>query len=194
VPNLTRMWQHMIKKYFKAKVFLINAYSPLGLSFIVEDPGFIGADLVVNAFAAWKKYKSTCIVVDLGTATTIQLVTSKGLFLGAVIAPGIMIAATNLFQKASLLSEMELTNPHVILGTNTKDAVLSGIVNGHAYMIEGFVKELVQQYASDEQISCIATGGISDIITPLTPSINTIDKTLTLDGLYLASETLLKQK
>jgi type III pantothenate kinase len=190
VPELTRIWHHLCQKYFSAQVFTINGYTPLGLSYDVADPGFIGADLIVNAFAAWQKYQSACIIIDLGTATTIQLITSTGRFLGTIIAPGIRTAATQLFEKAALLSEIELTPPPRLLGTNTSDAMLSGIVTGHAMMIEGFISKLNSAYPEHHPLKVIATGGIADLITPMVDSIDVMDKALTLNGLNLAANLL----
>lgn len=187
VPDMTRMWQHMIEKYFDSKAIIVNGYSPLGLTFAVEDPSFIGADLITNAYAAWKKYSSSCIIVDFGTATTIQVVSAEGKFLGAIIAPGIKTASAELFDRAALLSEIELTTPEHTLGTNTKDALLSGIIRGHAFMTESFIKQINIEYSDDSPFKAIATGGIADLITPLIPSIDILDKTLTLDGLRLAA-------
>jgi type III pantothenate kinase len=190
VPDMTRMWQHMFEKYFEVKAIVINGYSPLGLTFVTDDPGFIGADLITNAFAAWQKYKTTCIIVDFGTATTIQLVTADGKFMGAIIAPGIKTGSAELFDKAALLSEIELITPQYTLGTNTNDALLSGIIKGHALMIDNFIKQLNIEYAINAPIKAIATGGIADLIVPLIPAIDILDKTLTLDGLHLASLSL----
>ncbi len=187
VPELTRIWQHFVSKYLHLSPHLIDGYSPLGLTYNVADPGFIGADLIMNAYAAWKKYSSACIIVDLGTATTIQAVTAQGHFLGTVIAPGIRTAASHLFAKTALLSEIELTAPQSILGTNTREAMLSGIVRGHALMIEGFITKLKEEYSEHKPITSILTGGIADLLLPLIPSLDVMDKTLTLDGLNLAS-------
>ena len=190
VPELTRIWHHLFQKHFSAPEHHINANSGLGLSYCVFDPSFIGADLIINAFAAWKKYLSTCIVVDLGTATTIQLITNQGKFMGTVIAPGIRTAAAQLFNKAALLSEIELTFPEKTLGTTTHDALLSGIVTGHAYMIESFIQKIKAEYAELKPIVTVATGGIVDLMFPLISSIDFVDKTLTLDGLNLAAKIL----
>jgi type III pantothenate kinase len=186
VPDMTRIWQHLFRKYFQVEALVINAYSPLGITFMVKDPGFIGADLIANAFGAWKKHQKSCIVVDLGTATTIQLITATGLFKGAVIAPGIRTAAAKLFEKAALIPEIELVTPTVILGTNTTDAVLSGVVKGHAFMVESFLNEIRQQNLDNEPFQTVLTGGIADLMAPLIPSHGLVDKTLTLDGLYLS--------
>ncbi|HOD17037.1 MAG TPA: type III pantothenate kinase [Candidatus Cloacimonadota bacterium] len=190
VPDLTRKWQHLIKKYFSLNAIIISAYSPLGLSYVVPDPGFIGADLVANAFAGWKKYKSNCLIIDFGTATTLQIVTAEGKFLGAIIAPGMITAAAELFRQAALLSEIELTLPKTLLGTNTKDAMLSGIVKGHALMVQGFINSLNNDFAALSPWKIISTGGISDLLIPLLPEIQISDRTLTLDGIYQASELL----
>jgi type III pantothenate kinase len=190
VPDLTRMWQHLLLKYFGQSPLVINGNLQLGLTYVVDDPSFIGADLIVNALAAWKKYQCNCLIIDFGTATTLQFVTSKGLFMGAVIAPGMRTAAQNLFEKAALLSEVELTGPSAILGTNTKDAMLSGIVRGHALMIVQFIDLLKKEYNDYKPLKVICTGGISELLAPLISSIDLIDKTLTLDGLNLAAKIL----
>lgn len=190
VPELTRVWQHLFQKYFSARVCNITALSPLGISFKVPDPSFIGADLVVNAFSAWKKYNRSCVIVDLGTATTIQFISSKGSFEGTAIAPGLRTGAINLFEKAALLSGIELTTPPVLLGVNTRDALLSGIVQGHAFMVESFVKKVKGHYFDHPDALTILTGGIADLIKPLVPSADIVDKSLTLDGLYMAHTLL----
>jgi len=194
VPDLTRMWQHLFRKYFSQDAIILNAYSPIGLTYVVDDPGFIGADLVANAFAAWKKYQSNSIIIDFGTATTLQMVTSEGKFLGAIIAPGMKAAASELFEKAALLSEIELTSPPVLLGTTTSDAMLSGIVKGHALMIESFIGELEKSYQSYIPFKVIITGGVSDLLAPFIPSVSIIDRTLTIEGIYLASIILIERE
>ena len=190
VPDMTRMWQHLFQKFFLKEAMILNAYSPIGLSYVVKDPGFIGADLVANAFSAWQKYKSNAIIIDFGTATTLQMITSDGKLMGAIIAPGMKAAAAELFQKAALLSEIELSHPPVLLGTNTKDAMLSGIVKGHALMVESFINSLKHEYKNYLPLKVITTGGISDLLAPFIPSIDIIDRTLTIAGLYLAAKLL----
>jgi len=188
VPSLTRCFEHLFQRYFSCKSIIINGYTKLGLTYSVSDPGFIGADLIVNAFSAWKKYQSPCIICDMGTATTIQLVDQKGHFYGTSILPGVVTGAFNLFEKAALLSNIQLEKPQFLLGTTTKDALLSGIILGHAYLIDRFISEIKNQYSQLGDIKSIATGGISSLICENTKNIDIIDKTLTLDGLYLISK------
>lgn len=190
VPDLTRMWQHLFQMYFTSEIYIINGYSDLGLSYVVEDPGYIGSDLIVNALAAWKKYKQSCIIVDFGTATTLQMVTSTGKFMGAIISPGLRTASQQLFEKAALLSEIELTKPGMLLGTSTRDAMLTGIVHGHALMVDSFVNQIRENYKDHGPFKVIATGGMAEFISALAKSFDSIDKTLTLDGLFLAASIL----
>ncbi len=186
VPELTRIWQHFFQKYLHAEVWELNALSVPGLSYKVPDPSFIGADLVANAYGAWQKYHSSCIILDLGTATKIQMVSADGAFEGTAIAPGLKSGADKLFEKAALLSPIEITSPSVLLGTNTRDALLSGIVQGHAFMLENYVQRLKLHYFDRKDIRTILTGGIADLLMPLVPSADLVDKSLTLDGIYLA--------
>jgi type III pantothenate kinase len=184
VPELTRIFSHMISKYLQCRLVIISAETPLGLKFLVPEPSFIGADLLVNAYIAKEKYQTNCIICDFGTATTIQLVGKDGTFYGVVIAPGVMTSASTLFNKAALLSSIELELPSVTMGTNTRDGLLSGIVTGHALMIDGFIRKIRQEYSSLGEIRAIATGGISTLICQGCKEIDLIDKTLTLEGLF----------
>ncbi len=190
VPELSRIWKHLISKYFTAQVYEINGLSPLGMQSKALYPQSVGADLIANAFGAWKKYRQSAIIVDLGTATTIQLVSAKGVFEGAIIAPGMKTGAANLFNIAAQLHELELVSPASLLGNNTHDAVVSGIVNGHAFMIESFVNKLKLQYFDLAPITTILCGGLAGLVKPMIPSADILDKNLTLEGFYMALNTL----
>ncbi|MCD6176890.1 MAG: type III pantothenate kinase [Candidatus Cloacimonetes bacterium] len=185
VPELTRIFFHLTKKYLKCDVEIVNAYSELGLKFPVEDPGFIGADLIVNAFAAMSKYNANCIICDFGTATTIQLVGKNGYFFGSIIAPGVITSAKNLFDSTALLSNIQLKKPEHLLGTTTTNALLSGIITGNSFMLDGFIKAIKKEYKYLCPIKTIATGGIAELICKDSKEIDIIDKNLTLGGLNL---------
>ena len=183
VPGITRTFSHLINKYIKCSINIVDAFSDLGLKFPMKDPGFIGSDLVVNAFSAKEKYKTNCIICDFGTATTIQLVGEDGHFYGTVIAPGVITSAKNLFDSTALLSNVQLKEPKHLLGTNTTDALLSGIITGNSLMLDGFIKEIKKEYKSLGSIKTIATGGIAELICKDSKEIDVIDKNLILDGL-----------
>jgi type III pantothenate kinase len=184
VPELTRIFTHMINKYLQCRLVIVSAETPLGLKFLVPEPSFIGADLLVNAYTAKEKYQTNCIICDFGTATTLQLVGKDGTFYGVIIAPGVMTSASTLFSKAALLSSIELETPTKTIGTNTRDGLLSGIVTGHSLMVDGFIRKIRQEYSYLGEIRAIATGGISSLICQECREIDVIDKTLTLEGLY----------
>jgi type III pantothenate kinase len=184
VPELTRIFTHLFDKYLSAKVVIIDGNSDLGMTYPVEDTSYIGADLIVNAYSAWKKYGTNSIICDFGTATTVQLVGAEGFFHGTVIAPGIVISSAYLFQKASLLSKIQLETPKKVLGTNTKDSLLSGIIRGHCMMTDSFIREIKKEYSHLEPIKVIATGGISHLLSKNMLELDVLDKNLTIDGLY----------
>jgi len=185
VPTLSRTFRHLSRKYFKLKAISVDSYLKLGLQFPIPDPSFIGADLIVNAFAARAKYHQATIICDFGTATTIQLVGSDGYFYGTMIAPGVLTSANQLFHTASKLSHIQLETPKHLLGTNTADALCSGIINGNRFMLDGFIREIKAEYKHLNPIKVIATGGIADMICKESSQIDFVDKTLTLDGLNL---------
>ena len=194
VPELTRVWRHLFSKYFKVEITEINALSPLGISFRVENPSFIGADLIANAYAALHKYKSSSIIIDLGTATTIELISNERRFEGAIIAPGMKLGAEILFQRAAQLYEIELVQPPVLLGLNTTDAMLSGVVYGHSIMLDVLVVKIKEQYSQLAPIRTILTGGMASLVKPSMKEIDVVDRHLTLDGFYLAFCRILQQK
>ena len=193
VPELTRVWRHLFSKYFKVEMYEINALSPLGISFRVDNPAFIGADLIANAYAAWQKYQTSSIIIDLGTATTIELISKEGRFEGAIIAPGMKTGAESLFLKAAKLYEIELVPPPVLLGLNTTEAMLSGIVYGHSFMLDTFIEKIKEEYSVLKPFQTILTGGMSSLISPFLSGLDTVDKGLTMDGFYLALCKILKQ-
>jgi len=190
VPELTRIISHLATKYFHKEAIVVTAYLELGLSFPMEDPGFIGSDLIVNAYAAKEKYKQNCIVCDFGTATTVQLIGADGFFYGTSIIPGVMTAASSLFSKASKLSGIQLTEPKKLLGTNTTDALVSGIVYGNAFLIDEFIRRIRKEYQHLNPIKAIATGGIAGLIEKSSNEIEIIDKNLLLDGLNEISHNI----
>ena len=185
IPELIRIFPSLIKKYFKCTFTNVNARTDLGLKFPMENPDFIGADLIVDAFIAKEKYKTNCIICDFGTATTIQLVGEDGYFYGTVIAPGIKTSADSLFFKTAQLSKIELQTPKSILGTSTKDALLSGIIKGSTFMIDGIIRQIKKEFNNLENIKVIATGGLAHLISEDSEEIEIIDENLTLDGLNL---------
>lgn len=187
VPELTGEWKKLAESEFGASVYEVNAQSDLGLSFKVEDPSFIGPDLIANAFGAWKMYDQHCIIIDMGTATTLQVVSREGRFEGGIIVPGLELSLKSLGQGASLLKSIELDLPTELIGTHTRESILSGIVNGHIYMLTGFVQELYSIYPNAK---VLLTGGLAASIKDLMDASFIHLPDLTLQGLYLAFQEL----
>lgn len=187
VPALTPIWENLFAKHSSARVFNINGLSPIDLRHKSDNPAAVGSDLVANAFAAWKLYKEPAIVIDLGTATTFQLILPDGVYAGLAIAPGMKTAASQLFSRAAQLEDFPLSAPTLPLGNNTQDAMRSGIVLGHALMINGFVTEITRYYPQESPYKVILTGGLASLIAPLCPPHYVVDSDLTLQGLYLAT-------
>jgi type III pantothenate kinase len=186
VPAIGKTLAAMFEEYTQAQVTIIDGMSQLGMRINTANPQRVGADLVANAYAVWQKYRQNTIVVDLGTATTIQLVTAEGVYQGVAIAPGLKTAALNLFDNTAQLDEVALESPKSVIGDNTIDAMRSGIVLGHALMIDGFIDRINQEYPALKPIKTILTGGLAGLMQGLVRHEITIVPELTLEGLYLA--------
>jgi len=184
VPQLSRTIKKMFDNYFNCRFIVVNSALDLNLKYLVPDPSYIGADLLVNAYSSIKKYQTNTIVCDLGTATTIQLTGKDGTFHGYSIIPGAKSSANLLFGKASQLADVNLEKPSSLLGLNTKEALLSGIVQGHAFILDGFIKKIKEEFKLGDY-KVIATGGIAKLICSCSLEVEIIDDTLILDGLYL---------
>jgi len=143
----------------------------------------VGADRIVNAVAGFQKYGGPCIVIDLGTATTFDAVSEKGEYLGGIIAPGILISAEALFQRAAKLPRVEIKEPPEVIGRNTVSAIQSGIFYGYIGLIEKIVS-LLKEQQGDHTIT-IATGGLAPLISKRTSSIQHTEPDLILQGLQI---------
>lgn len=184
VECLTERYQNAIKRYLDIKPFVVNNKTTNLLKYCVDYPEEVGADRIVNAFAAYKLYKKDCIVVDLGTATSFDIVTAKGEFLGGVICAGMKIQAESLKKFTSKLPLIKIEAPNKAIGKNTIDAMLSGIVRGHACMICGMIEECSNELNTDPLI--IGTGGYSTIVAQyMRRQFDYINPYITLEGLKL---------
>ena len=188
VPKLTGIFRDLSSKYLNCQFVNVTSDLDLGLTYPTKDPSYIGADLLVDAFAVLEKYKTNSIVCDLGSATTIQLVGSDGYFYGTVISPGLITSSDSLTKTAAQLTEIKLSDEMPLLGKNTRDAVLSGIIRGHALMIDGFVSQIREEFSTLNPIKVVATGGIAKLVSRFTRFIDVVDETLMLDGLNRIAE------
>ena len=185
VPALTHNWEKVCERTFGVEPLVVTSAKCSHL-LNVEKGTFaeLGADRIADAFAALKIYGAPSIVVDLGTATNIEIVGEDGVFKGGIIAPGVESSMKSLLTSASLLRAVELEDPGVVLGTNTTEAIQIGFVVGEGARIDGLV-ERVEEALGYEIHNVIATGGLSHRIAPLSRKINEVNLELTLEGLRL---------
>lgn len=158
-----------------------------------DNPSEVGADRIVDAVAAYEKYGGPSIVVDMGTAITLDVITADGRYLGGSIAPGIRIAQDGLFGKTAKLPKIELMEPSTAITKNTSDAINAGIVIGYIGMIDKLIEtiedEIVATLGIDKSsINVIATGGFSELISQSSKYIETIEPDLMLEGLRIVYE------
>jgi type III pantothenate kinase len=173
-----------------ARIEVIDARSALPITLRVDEPLTVGADRIINTLAASRKHGRDAIVVDLGTATTFDCITSDGVFLGGVIAPGVRSSAETLFRRTSKLPATELVAPARVIGTRTEECIRAGIMFGAAESIDGVVRRIKEEWPSSTQPMVIGTGGLAELFAPLCRSFDDVDPFLTLYGLSLAFELL----
>jgi len=188
VPPLTRPMEEMCERYFSHKPLVVDAANA-GMPVRYSPATDVGADRLVDAVAAWEKFGRASgvplIVVDFGTATTFNAISSKGEYLGGVICPGINISAEALFQRAARLPRVEVRKPPAVIGQNTVNAMQAGLFFGYVDMVDGLVRRIRAELEDGAQAIAIATGGLADIIAGESASIQRVDANLTLDGLRL---------
>jgi type III pantothenate kinase len=186
VPPLTDVLVEAIRQAFKTDPVVVGPGLRTGVRILYENPREIGADRIVNSVAAFERFKGPAIVVDFGTATTFDCVSPKGEYLGGVIVPGIHVSLDGLLAAAARLSRVELAAPPRVLGRNTTHALQSGVIVGHAAMVDGMVERLEAELGHPCDV--IATGGHSLLISKFAKRIQVIDVNLTLEGLRILYE------
>ena len=175
VRQLTGMMPLLVKKELQPAF-------PIAL----DHPGTLGAGRIADATAAIHDYPLPVIVIDLGTATTFSVINNKGVFLGGAICPGITTSFRALTEKAAQLKGFSLDLPEKVIGTNTADCINSGIIAGHASLIDGMVKRIEEE--THDLYTIVLTGGMSSTVAPFCQCALQVDKTLILRGVYYMVE------
>jgi len=184
VPQAIFDLRQLAKRYFHTELMVIGdprLKLNTGVGVLIDNPAEVGADRLVNAFAAWKRYKQALIVVDFGTATTFDVVSKEGNYIGGVIAPGVNLSLDALHRAAAKLPTVAIQKPAKIIGTNTIGAMQSGIYYGYVGLIEGIAGGIKAEYGS--KMLVIATGGLASLYAKATPLIEHLEPDLTIFGL-----------
>jgi type III pantothenate kinase len=184
VPQLSDQWTLMAERYLGQEMLVVGPTIRTGMPIRIDNPREVGADRLVNSVAAYERVKSSCVVVDFGTAITYDAVSAAGEYLGGIITPGAEISIDALYERAAKLPKVELAEPRSLIGKSTVDAIRSGIVYGFAGQVEGIVHRLRDELGHD--IVVIATGGLARVLVPfIRETIDQVDEMLTLIGLRI---------
>ena len=186
VPALTPVFRELARRYWEIDPLVAGIHVELGLKVLTDSPGEVGADRIVNSVAAKAIYGVPAIVIDFGTATTWDVISKDGDYIGGAIAPGVGISAEALAQRAARLHRIELTFPPTAIGRSTDVAMRAGILFGYVGMVEGLTARIQQELGGGARV--IATGGLAGIIAGQTKVIDVVDEDLTLEGLRLIWE------
>ncbi|MHB8137472.1 MAG: type III pantothenate kinase [Smithellaceae bacterium] len=186
VPPMLNILEPLCIKYFNIKPLIVGPGIKTGMPIFYDNPKEVGADRIVNAVAAFKKYQKESIIVDFGTATTFDYVSPKGEYMGGCIAPGIVISSEALFARASKLPRVEFSKPKTIITKDTVSAIQAGIMFGYAGLVDGIVDRMKAEAKTNPMV--IATGGLARVIAKEAKSIDKIEEMLTLDGLRIIYE------
>jgi len=183
VPPLDSTLRRVSERYFKIKPLFVEPGIKTGMPLLIDNPAELGADRAANGVAAFARYGGPCVVVDFGTATSFDVVSAKGEFLGGVIAPGLGISADALFSRAARLARVNIKKPAKAIGTNTATNLQSGIFYGYIGLVDGILARIIEELDTPPKV--IATGGLANLIADDSKYITGVDHLLTLDGLRL---------
>lgn len=181
VPALTENWAKVARRVTGKDPIIVGPGIKTGLAMHYDNPAEVGADRVADAIAAIGLVGAPCVVVDLGTTTNIEVIDEQGRFMGGIIAPGMGTGANSMFKHAARLPQVDIAEPAHAIGTNTIDAMHSGIVYGEVARIDGLVRRIFDELGYETPV--IATGGFSGMISDLSETITLREPRLTLRGL-----------
>jgi type III pantothenate kinase len=186
VPPLTPVLVELSRQYLGQEPLVVGPGVKTGMPILYEPPGDVGADRIVNGVAAFAAYGGPVVVVDFGTATTLDVVTRRGEYVGGVICPGIGISADALFQRAARLPRVDVARPAHVVGRSTVASMQSGLFFGYAAMCQGIIERIRAEIGEPARV--VATGGLAETLAAEIPAIEAVDPWLTLTGLRLIWE------
>ena len=189
VPPLTPVFQELATRYCNREAIVLDHTLDLGIKLLVDNPWEIGSDRIATTIAAHHLYGGPAIIIAFSTATTFDVISASGDFLGGAIAPGLLISAEALSSAASRLYRVDMTPPRSALGKNTIENMQSGIIYGHVGLVQGLISRLREEIpgvTNEGQVKIIAHGGLAQLMAPIIPEIQYVNQYLPLEGLRLA--------
>lgn len=186
VPPLDSTLRQVCEMYFQVKPVFIEPGVKTGLPVLTDNPAEVGADRIVNCVAAFERFGGPTIVIDMGTATTFDVISKKGEFMGGAIAPGLGISADALFTRAARLPRISVKKPAKIIGTGTVDNIQIGLYYGYIGLVDGILERMIAELGPETKT--VATGGLAKLIAEGSKYIGAVDEMLTLTGLRIVYE------
>ncbi len=186
VPRLDDSLRRMSERYFQQTPLFVDSTTDTGLRIQIDTPSEVGADRLVNSVAAYARYGGPCVAVDFGTAINFDVISKDGAYLGGLLCPGVGVAAEALFQRTARLPQIDISEPDHLIGSNTVDALRSGLFYGSLGLLDGILKRLVEELGPETKI--VGTGGQAYTLCPSSGYVQEIDEHLTLEGLRLVWE------
>jgi type III pantothenate kinase len=183
VPALVRSYEDFAERWVGTRLLVVGPGTRTGIPVRYDDPREVGPDRIVNAVAGRERYGAPCIVVDFGTSTNFDVVSSEGEYVGGVLAPGVEISMDALFARAARLFRVDFSEPPTVIGKTTGAALQSGLVYGFAGQVDAIVARIRDELGEDAP--AVATGGLADLIAPHSRTIQKVDPDLTLEGLRI---------
>ena len=186
VPSVLHEWREMLRDYYgKIPHVVVEPGVRTGVPILMDNPREVGSDRIINALAAATEYDGPSIVVDFGTATTFDVVSAKGEYVGGAISPGIEISLEALGRRGAQLRKIELLPPRQVIAKNTVEALQSGVLYGFASQVDGIVTRMIAELNPDGGVNVIATGGLAPLVVDECATITDHQPWLTLRGLEL---------
>lgn len=187
VPTAVSALRPVLSEMTAGPVVVVGPGVRTGLQIRIDNPREVGADRVVNAIGAVERFGAPVLVVDFGTATTVDVIDATGAYCGGAIAPGMQVAGDALAAAASALRRVELAAPRQATGRNTTEAVQSGLVFGWAGLVDGLVRRICTEQGLGS-LPVVATGGLAQLVGPVCETVTHIEDELTLRGLLVVLE------
>ena len=186
VPHVTGELRQMATRWFAdVPCVVLGPGTKSGMPILYDNPKEVGADRIANAVGAYDLYGGPCVVIDMGTATTVEAISAKGEYLGGAITPGVAISLEALYQQAAALRRVELVEPRSVIGRSTVESIESGTLYGFAAQVDGLARRFMEELGAS---TVVATGGFSSLIAPYSETIEHVEPWLTLHGLRIVYE------